>query len=122
MPLVDYALNIAADAIGERTITVHLHTGAPGANGVANRVNGGGYDGVDVPANGWSGAAGGDIHNVGDIAYAQSTSAWGTISHVTLFDGNNYMGFGVFSTPVPIPNRANFTIPARALTINGSSA
>ena len=122
MALTAFALNIAANAIVERTVTIHLHTGNPGATGLANRVTGGAYAGRDVAANGWSGAQNGDVNNVADIAYPQSTSDWGRITHVTLFAGTDYMGFGVLSSPINVGNRTTFTIPAQALTINGSSS
>ena len=121
MPVQNPALNVAADAIVARTLTLHLHNGDPGANGVANRVTGGGYDGQDIPEAGWTAAANGDVTNVAEIRFAQASSDWGEIPAFTLFAGNTFWADGLFSPPIDIPNRATFRIDPRTLVIAGSS-
>ena len=122
MALTDAALNIAADAIVARTITVHLHNGAPGPNGVQNRVSGGGYQGVDIPEAGWTAAASGDVTNLATLPWPQATSDWGTIRNFSLFAGALYLGDGEFTPAIDVPNRATFRINARTLIIAGSSS
>lgn len=121
MPVRDPALNVAADAIVERTLTVHLHTGSPGSNGRANRVSGGGYQGIDIPREGWTEAASGDVTNLADLEWPQASSDWGTVRAFSLFSGATFWADGLFSPAVDIPNRATFRINARTLVIAGSS-
>ena len=104
-PLSTTELNRIANDIVNSTLKIRAHTGAPGANGTANRVaNGGGSftAGVDVAAAGWTGAAAGDVENVAAVDFGTAAGGDpGTITFWSAFRGNAFVGSGaVASTTV----------------------
>ena len=106
--MANYGLNIAADALSNRTITVMLHTGAPGNAGTANQITGAE---VDVAASGWTTAASGASETSGDTDFGVlSTSISRTVSDYSLWDGNNFIGWGDMSSNVVVAANESFTL------------
>ena len=102
MPLSTTELNRLADSIVANTLKIRAHTGSPGANGTANRVNAGGglfEAGVDVAAAGWTAAAAGDVENVAAIEFGAAAGGDpGTITFWSAFRGNAFVGDGAAVT------------------------
>lgn len=119
MTVTDYALNLAANEITNRTIQVRLHTGDPGANGTANGITGAT---VDVAAGEWTAASGGDSMNDNDIDFGVlSTSQSYTVRWVSCFDGANFMGRSELSSAVTVGANESFSITADTLIWQGTS-
>lgn len=85
------------------TIYVGLSTADPldDSSGLAEPA-GNGYARVQTSASDWNAASGGSVANVNDIAFAQATGSWGTITHFALFDaadGGNMLAHGALNQP-----------------------
>ena len=114
--VADYTLNLAADEATARTITVRIHTGAPGNSGANNQVSGAS---VDVAASGWSTAASGISETSADTEFGVlSTSASNTITAYSLFDGNNFMGWADLDASVTVAANESFTIDGGTIEFN----
>ena len=107
-----HGLNIAADAVTNRTVTLYLYIGAPGNNGTANRLS----DTVDVPTAGWSEGSGqtdGVSETLADAAFGVlSTTASTTIAAYGAFDGSNFLGWADLTAPVVVAANESFTLNA----------
>lgn len=119
MPLVDAELNRLANDISASALTAYAHTGAPGNNGTANRVAG---VSAALAAANWSAAAG------GDVAYNQAIS-FGvlhasnaiTVTHISLFRGNAYVGFVALASSTAVAAGSSFSVNSGTLQVNLSS-
>ena len=124
MPLSTTELNRLADSIVASTLKIYLHTGAPGTNGTANRVNAGGglfTAGVDVAASGWSSASGGDVENDAAVDYGTASGGDpGTVIHWTAFRGNAYVGTGAVASTT-VADGDSFEIDAGEIQFLGST-
>ena len=124
MPLSATELNRIADAIVASTITVFLHTGAPGANGTANRVTAGGgafAAGVAVAAAGWTAASSGDVQNVSAVNYGTATGGDpGTVTFWSAFRGAAFVGSGAV-TSTTVRDGDTFSINSGEVQFLGST-
>ncbi len=97
MYLSDYFLNWLATRVAGQAITVGLHTGVPGNAGTANRATANnGSPGVtttiaaaDISADG----ARADNDDVVNVFTPNATSAGQTITHLSYWFGNNFVGW-----------------------------
>ena len=97
------------------TVYVALFTSAPGVGGGGTEVAGGSYGRVAVTndAANFPDPVNGVTSNANAIAFAQATSAWGTITHGATFDalaGGNMLDFAGFAAPQTVQNLGQFTI------------
>lgn len=105
------------------TIAIALFTAAPSDSGGGTEVTGGSYARVAVnplDAN-WSlpGAAG-LTDNVGVITFPTATAAWGTVTHIGIFDATtagNLLFHGALTASKTVGNGDTFSIAAGALDI-----
>lgn len=70
-------------------IYIALFTAAPSDAGGGTEVSGGSYARQGVPtgvASEWDAASGGATANTNTVTFPTATAAWGTITHVGLFD------------------------------------
>ena len=108
MAVSTYALNLAADEVFNRTVSVRAHTGDPGSSGTANRITGAS---VDVLASGWTAASGGNVETNSATEFGTlSASSQIVVTHYSLFAGNNYIGSSALSSPVTVAANERFTI------------
>lgn len=72
MPFLDDELNAQADHAAGRAVTIHLHDGVPGADGLGNELSGGGYAAVaaDFEAAGVAGPLGSSQPATVGVAWA----------------------------------------------------
>ena len=120
MPLADYGLNIAADAITNRTIQVRLHTGNAGTNGTSNVITGAAED---VAASGWGVASGGDASNTDAIDFGVlSTNNSFDVSHYSTWDGSDFVGRESLTASVTVAANETFSINAGTVTFMGSTS
>ena len=113
--IADEALNIAVNAITNRTISVHLHDGAPGDACTGNRI---GTVSTDVASTGWSAGSGGISDNVGAVAMGVlSTTDSNTVTAYSLFDGNACLGWANFASSVAVGANESFSINAGTIDI-----
>ena len=124
MPLSATELNRIADAIVASTITVFLHTGAPGANGTANRVTAGGgafAAGVAVAPAGWTAASSGDVQNVSAVNYGTATGGDpGTVTFWSAFRTAAFVGSGAV-TSTTVRDGDTFSINSGEVQFLGST-
>lgn len=119
MPLSAAELNRIADEVVANALTCYIHTGAPGADGTANRVAG--VAGQAIAAADWSNASDGDVSYDEDVAFGVlSASNERVLTAYTLFRGNAYAGTGQLSATVPAG--ATYTIDSGTIRINGSTS
>lgn len=83
------------------TIYVGLSTADPleDGSGLAEP-SGNGYARVQTASSDWNAASEGALDNASNIAFAQATGNWGTITHFALFDaatGGNMLAHGALS-------------------------
>jgi hypothetical protein len=93
--LSDYLENKLADQLFRgvaytfpATFYIGLYTSAPTDAGGGTEVSGGSYARVAVTVNttNWSAASGGSLSNAAAITFAAATAAWGTVTHIGIFD------------------------------------
>ena len=124
MPLSATELNRLADSITATAITVFLHTGAPGANGTANRVTAGGgafSSGVSVAAAGWTNASSGDVQNVAAVNYGTATGGDpGTVTFWGAFRASAFVGSGAV-TSTTVRDGDTFSINSGEVQFLGST-
>lgn len=106
-------LNVAADAVTAQTLTVRLHSGAPGNAGTANRI---GTATATVAAAGWSAADDGSSTNASAVAFGvlDSSNAQ-TVRAYSLWQGNTFRGWGDMASAVTVPANSAFTITANSI-------
>ena len=119
---------------GANPVYVALFTADPTDAGVTtNEIStvGTAYARLQVKPNGgaapyWNlavanGTGGFKVTNAQDLNFAVATAAWGTITHIALFDaatGGNMLYSGALNAAKVIGNTDKFTIPANALVVN----
>ena len=119
MTVTAYALNLAADELTGRTVTIKLHTGDPGSAGTDNAVSGAEED---VAASGWSDASSGRTANSSAVSFGVlSTSGSTTVSHYSLWDSSNLMGYDSLSADVTVAANESFSLNADTAAFNLSS-
>ena len=118
MPSAAYILNLIVAFVVNRTITVRMHTGPPGANGTQNEVAVGGYTPPDVVLAHWT-IVGGDATITDNLSFGLFIAARDGISHYSLWDGNNFMSSRAFLAPMDV--QANQIARVLAGTIEYSS-
>lgn len=99
---------------------IALFTSAPSDAGGGTEVSGGSYAREAVGATGFGAASGGAITNPAEFKWADATAAWGTITHIGLYDavsGGNLLVYGALTSSVAITNGDIFKIPASGFTI-----
>ena len=110
--MADAALNIAADAVAERTISVRIHSGAPGNAGTGNRI---GAFSQDIAANGWTAAASGRVENSAAVAFGAIGAV--TVRHYSLWAGATFLGWGDLAAAVVVSAGETFSIDANTIDI-----
>ena len=109
------ALNIAADAVTNRTISIRIHDGAPGNSGTNNRI---GSHEEDVAASGWTAAANGRSENNAAVAFGVlSSGSSNTVRAVTFWDGNTFLGWADLASDVTVAANETFTLQANTVDI-----
>ena len=114
MYLSAYFLNWLATQVAGQAITVEIHTGVPGNAGTANRaLNNNNTRGVrktiaanDISADG----ARADNDDEFDVFTPNATSAGQSITHVSYWFGNNFIGWVQASSPRTTVNGEAFPI------------
>ena len=109
------ALNIAADAVTNRTISIRIHDGAPGNSGTNNRI---GSHEEDVAASGWTTAANGRSENSAAVSFGVlSSSDSHTVEAVTFWDGSTFLGWADLASNVTVAANETFTLQANTVDI-----
>ena len=99
MPSAAYLLNLIVTFVVDRTITVRMHVGNPGANGAQNEVAVAGYNPPTVELAAWT-ITNGLAEITDDLNFGLFTAAQNGISHYTLWDGANFMSSRAFIAPM----------------------
>ena len=120
MPFSQYAIHLAINEMANRTIQLRIHTANPHAgNGTTHRIAGAS---VDVAAAGWTNATSGVVENVADAVFGVlSNSSSITVTHVSLWDGANYMGAVALTNSVAVAANESFKINARTIDLMGAA-
>ena len=123
--LCDYAeLKILDHCLGTTTWTkptavyLGLFTADPGEASGGTEVSGGSYARQAVTFNA---ASGGATDNTAEIAFPVATAAWGTITHVVIFDAittGNRIWYGPLTASKIIGTDDQFKIAAGALDVS----
>jgi len=117
--ILDHVLGVAAYTAP--TPYVALFTADPGESGdTTNEVSGGGYARVDA-SSAFGSAASGSSSNSSDIAFAQATADWGTVTHVAIMDaatGGNMLYYGALSASKTVAANDTFKFEAGELKLN----
>lgn len=110
------ALNLAADAIAGAIVEVSLHSGAPGTEGTANELSGGGYDRVAAD---WSAASGGTAALSGTFQFSGPASSSADNAQYIGFwnSGGLFLGSAQLSAPKTIGPGDTLTITAAPITV-----
>lgn len=119
MGLLDATLNIGAAAMAAAITHVGLASGDPGGAGTSNATS---AAHLSVT---WTTPAGGDFANTADLAFTGGAPS-GAAQYVTLWAGATYRGFKQIpsggTNDLTFNAAGEYTIPAGALVVNGSSA
>lgn len=120
----DGLLNLAANDVTNRTISVRIHSGAPGNAGTANRI---GTHEVDVAAAGWTAAASGASETTADTDFSVlDTANSQTVMAYSLWNGGTFLGWGdvyqAGTTTVGVAVAANEEFKLNAGTVEISFA
>ena len=84
--------DLVANELTNRTLEVRIHSGAPGADGTANRI---GTFAQDVTASGWTAAASGSVSTTGAQSFGVlSTLQSVTVAAYTVFFGTTFLWGG----------------------------
>jgi hypothetical protein len=100
----------ASDYAEPATLYIGLSTTTPADDGTnVSEPAGSGYARVSVTNNltEWPAASGGAKDNANAITFPQATGAWGTVTHVVIYDastGGNLLAFGALTTSKSIEN------------------
>ena len=110
------ALNIAADAVTNRTISIRIHDGAPGNSGTNNRI---GSHEEDVAASGWTAASSGRSENsrgrglrravLGQHQHRPGRHLLGRV--------NTFLGWADLASDVTVAANETFTLQANTVDI-----
>jgi len=103
MSLSTYAANLLVEYLLADSVWAGLSTADPGVGGGGlAEPSSGSYDRVEIETTDWTAAAAGVKSNVAAVTFPTPTGAWGTITHVCLFDAASG-GNLIHSTPLPFP-------------------
>lgn len=100
------------------TVYLALYTSNPGPDNTGTEVSGGGYTRQPVT---FSAASAGQIVNSADVVFPVATAAWGTITHVGVFDaatGGNLLYYAALSAAKTIDVNDQFKMPAGQLSFS----
>lgn len=103
------------------TIYIAVSTADPDedGSGVAEPV-GNGYARVETAGADWNAAAAGALDNANAITFPEATGAWGTITHIALYDagsGGNFLGGGALTVSKSVSSGEILRFPAGNITI-----
>lgn len=103
------------------TVYLALFTAAPTDAGGGTEVTtaGSAYARQQVPAGSWAAPSGGSIVTSADVNFPAATSAWGTITHIALFDaatGGNMIWYGPLAVAKAIGTGDIFRMAAGQLS------
>ena len=88
MPLRNAGFVRASNALVKAgSVYLSLHTSEPGETGADEVAATGSYARKAVAASEWTVASDGTITNNAEIAFADATASWGTVTHVAVRDG-----------------------------------
>lgn len=120
MPLSAYSLNKMTDHLVGDDFTSRPHTADPGSGGTTGQITG-----ITYPTLGngnWSNASAGDsVYNAAVAFGVLSATQSRTITHYSLWEGNNFVGSEALSAPVTVAANGTFTINSGTISINGAS-
>ena len=109
-------LNLAANDLTNRTLSVRLHDGAPGNAGTGNRI---GAISVDIAAGGWTDAVAGAVVTSADTSFGVLSSSGRTdVDAYSVWSGNDFLWWadvyqtGTTTVGVRVPSNFEFTISA----------
>lgn len=107
--ILNWALRGTAMGTAPATVYVALFTAAPNDAGGGTEVAGGSYARVGVSTTGGFNAptTGGLSDNAADITFPTPTAAWGTVTHIGVFDaatGGNLLFHGALTTSKTVNN------------------
>ena len=113
------------DYVRPATVYVALFTSAPTDAGGGTEVTGGSYARAAVTNNttNFPASAAGAKANAAAISFATATAAWGTITHIGVFDAltaGNLLVHAALSAPKTIQNGDTFSLSIGALTVSVS--
>lgn len=119
--ILDHALG-GPDYARPATVYVALMTAAPNVAGGGTEVAGGSYarQAVTNDAANWPAAVTRSKSNANIINFPQATAAWGTVTHVAIYDalsGGNLLRFVALDAPITIQNGSQFSFPVGSLVI-----
>lgn len=125
--LSDYAENaLVAHSVGKAAYTLPsvylaLLTAAPSDTGGGTEVTTAGtaYARQSVPASSWAAASGGAISTSADVLFPVATAAYGTVTHIGLYDAataGNLIWYGPLTVSKAIASGEQFKMPAGQLT------
>jgi hypothetical protein len=98
-----------------------LFTAAPSDTGGGTEVSGGGYERESIT---FGAASSGQVSNSVDVDFGTSTGAWGTVSHVGIFDSsstggsNNLLAWSALTASKTVESGDPVKFPSGDLTIS----
>jgi hypothetical protein len=96
-----------------------LFTAAPGEAGGGTEVSGGGYARQQTVGK-WAAASGGSISTNADVDFGTASGAWGTVTHVALFDASaagNMVWHGALASSKTVASGDGFKVSSGQLTL-----
>lgn len=109
---------LGTGAYTQPDIYVGLYTAAPNDNGGGTEVSGGSYAREAVAT--WDAAVDGATANTGAITFTTATAAWGTVTHIGVFDavsGGNLLAWCAATAEKAVGSGDTYVIAAGALDI-----
>lgn len=103
-------------------VFVALSTADPGEDGSGlAEPSGGSYARVSTGSAAWNVASGGVVNNASAVTFPQATAAWGTITHVALYDaasGGNLLASGALTSSKAVASGDTVEFAAGQLSIS----
>jgi hypothetical protein len=116
--LIDHVLRNTPYTSPGTDVWVALYTDDPTDADTGTEVSGGSYARVQVTA--WDAPSDGDTENTNEIAFAQATANWGTVTHVGIRDAStagNLLWHGSLTASKTVNDGDTFKIAAGDLDV-----
>lgn len=104
-----------------QTIYVALSTADPGEDGASIAEPSDGYARIITAPADWTVSSGGAISNANEIAFAEASGDWGSITHFALFSaitGGDFLGYGTLDTPKGVTSGDTVKFPVGDLDVD----
>ena len=111
MPFTAPALATALAALIP-TLTVHLHTGDPGAAGTTNRVPSTSIGSATIPSPSGFNLQGNTATAADDLDFGTASAAVSGVSWMSVFNGNSYWARRELAAPMDVANGAAVVVTA----------